>query len=438
LAAVALLVGAATAVAQTPAARLLPARPAESAVGRGAAPEYKLFDPSNGREAAKSASPPAKPASKPATAGPPPKTKSLIGAPLGGAPDKVFGRTAAPPAPKPVQPVAYTPPAVPAGQAEVYAGPPAYRWYGWGTTTPGANPYAPSGQYPRGSANWYALTRATPGAFPVPVGLGGTQVVGYEPPSYAASPHPLTVASAGVNTAGPFFAATEALPPVRPQSPAPAPTPPRPQPQPVTVGVPPALPARSLPAVADQVVPLTAPPVAPAVVQPVPLVTMASPPVTPQPAVATPAPAPTVGLTWQAVPESRSTVAKFTAVRDPNALANPPQPEPTAPLAPPPAFVPTNPAPPAEAPAAPWVPAKPSARGQAAEPPAPTLDSLVRNACYGLATVTAVRQTGPATLVVEFDADSAADARAAAEAASKLPALKPFAVRYVARVRDAK
>ncbi|HET6573875.1 MAG TPA: hypothetical protein VFG68_09755 [Fimbriiglobus sp.] len=51
----------------------------------------------------------------------------------------------------------------------VYAGPPAYRWYGWGTTTPGANQYAPTGQYPRGSASWYSQTGATPGAFPVPV-----------------------------------------------------------------------------------------------------------------------------------------------------------------------------------------------------------------------------------------------------------------------------
>lgn len=67
----------------------------------------------------------------------------------------------------------------------VYAGPPAYRWYGWGTTTPGANTYAPTGQYPRGSANWYAQTGATPGAFPVPVMNPYRTEPTAEPPSYA-------------------------------------------------------------------------------------------------------------------------------------------------------------------------------------------------------------------------------------------------------------
>ena len=66
----------------------------------------------------------------------------------------------------------------------VLAGPPAYRWYGYGTTTPGANPYSPSGQYPRASANWYSLTGATPGAFPVPVSSGDGSSVGTEPPAY--------------------------------------------------------------------------------------------------------------------------------------------------------------------------------------------------------------------------------------------------------------
>ena len=67
----------------------------------------------------------------------------------------------------------------------VYAGPPAYRWYGWGTTTPGANAYAPTGQYPRGSANWYAQTGATPGAFPVPVMNPYRTEPTAEPPAYA-------------------------------------------------------------------------------------------------------------------------------------------------------------------------------------------------------------------------------------------------------------
>jgi hypothetical protein len=72
--------------------------------------------------------------------------------------------------------------------ATVYAGPPAYRWYGWGSVTPGANPYAPSGQYPQASANWYAITGATPGAFPIPVMNPLRTTPGTEPPIYATTP----------------------------------------------------------------------------------------------------------------------------------------------------------------------------------------------------------------------------------------------------------
>jgi hypothetical protein len=68
--------------------------------------------------------------------------------------------------------------------AVVYAGPPAYRWYGWGSVTPGANPYAPTGQYPKASANWYSITGATPGAFPVPVSNPTRTPPGTEPPNY--------------------------------------------------------------------------------------------------------------------------------------------------------------------------------------------------------------------------------------------------------------
>jgi len=98
-----------------------------------------------------------------------------------GAKQPVQNQNAAPPE----QPTAATPfRATGANGAPVYAGPPAYRWYGWGTVTPGANPLAPAGQYPKASANWYAITGATPGAFPVPVGNAVRTVVGTEPPSY--------------------------------------------------------------------------------------------------------------------------------------------------------------------------------------------------------------------------------------------------------------
>ena len=72
--------------------------------------------------------------------------------------------------------------------APVYAGPPAWRWYGYGTVTPGANPLAPTGQYPKASANWYAVTAATPGAVPVPVMNPLRPTPGSEPPVYMPEP----------------------------------------------------------------------------------------------------------------------------------------------------------------------------------------------------------------------------------------------------------
>jgi len=84
--------------------------------------------------------------------------------------------------------------------APVYAGPPAYRWYGWGSVTPGANPYAPAGQYPPASANWYSITGATPGAFPVPVTNPARSGPGTEPPVYVVVPNHRV--APGTNTIG--------------------------------------------------------------------------------------------------------------------------------------------------------------------------------------------------------------------------------------------
>ncbi len=87
--------------------------------------------------------------------------------------------------PHPETPTARTPfRGTGANGAPVYAGPPAYRWYGWGSVTPGANPLAPAGQYPKASANWYSITGATPGAFPVPIANGVPVMSGTEPPHY--------------------------------------------------------------------------------------------------------------------------------------------------------------------------------------------------------------------------------------------------------------
>jgi hypothetical protein len=61
---------------------------------------------------------------------------------------------------------------------------PAYGWYGWGSSTPGANPFAPAGDYPNASAQWYAETGATPGAFPVPTMNPYRPAPGSTPPTY--------------------------------------------------------------------------------------------------------------------------------------------------------------------------------------------------------------------------------------------------------------
>ena len=75
-----------------------------------------------------------------------------------------------------------------ANGASLMAGPPAYRWYGYGSVTPGANTYAPAGQYPKASSNWYSVTGATPGAFPVPVVNPYRSAPGNEPPDYTVNP----------------------------------------------------------------------------------------------------------------------------------------------------------------------------------------------------------------------------------------------------------
>ena len=50
---------------------------------------------------------------------------------------------------------------------------PAWKWYGYGTPTPGQNPLAPNGSYPGVPGNWYTSSGATPGAVP-PARLGAS------------------------------------------------------------------------------------------------------------------------------------------------------------------------------------------------------------------------------------------------------------------------
>ncbi|MFO0847686.1 MAG: hypothetical protein U0871_03860 [Gemmataceae bacterium] len=431
LAAAALLAAATGAAAQTPAARLLPATPVGptdgSVIGRSAAPEYSLYDPTTAQAG--------KAVTRPAGTQPQrPEAKPGFNIPFAGTREKVLGQSPAAPPPTPAFPIRVpqaSPPTAPAaGQSGVYAGPPAYRWYGWGTTTPGANPYAPSGQYPRGSANWYTQTGATPGAFPVPVTPAGVQVVGYEPPSYVGGPT-LVASDMATVPSGPRFVPADGPSLAHTARPLPAVMIPneRPLPRPLTGGQV-VSPPPTLVSTTDQPVPLASPALAVSGESPMPLVAQ-----TPTPAAD---PTSVGGLTWQTSSEARTDATRFTAVRGPAAPAPVTPPAPTisiergpTPAPSPPAAKPTQEPQP---PATPWGPAKPTARGQADDRPGPTPESLVRNACYGLATVTGVRQTGPGTLVVQFTAGSMTDAKAAADAVSKIPQLKPFEVRFEARL----
>lgn len=138
------------------------------------------------------------------------------------------GSTARPPQQPTAAPAA-------AAQPQVFAGPPAWRWYGYGSVTPGANAFAPTGQYPRASANWYSVTGATPGAFPVPVVNPYRSAPGGEPPVYAQMP----AGYRGPGVAGPTMAGPMAVPTTpRVAPPEPAHTAPQPPVRTAAVGIP--------------------------------------------------------------------------------------------------------------------------------------------------------------------------------------------------------
>ncbi len=420
--------------ASGPAARLLPAKPMpesdDRVVGRGAAPDYGslvsaypsapqdppptgrgwLVGPGGSTSQSRTTTRPVSTTQPTVVAA---ESPSFIERTWSGMKEFVVGKpTAAAPVPSgtpmyTVRQPAARPAPVPvvsgARGTGVYAGPPAYRWYGWGTTTPGANPYAPTGQYPRGSANWYTQTGATPGAFPVPVVNPFRPEPGAEPPAY-------------VRGATPSPSEPDYWP--APQVTAPEPRPvsaqPAPQPQfqypgtvmttvPVPPGPPPAEEHPREPAPIAQTPPPTPifPAAAPA--QAIPTVPVGQPvpaaAVVPSPTTAEPAPAPTNPLHWQ-----RSGDAA-----EPIPFGTPGAPKPTVPVPPAPAARPKEP--------------------QTKEPPQA---ATIRAACRGLATVTEVRQTGPLTLVVKAQATTPADARAAFEAMSAMPQLEPYKIQFEA------
>jgi hypothetical protein len=149
------------------------------------------FTPNSGTSNVRTLSPAATPTSQLTDASTVPSQPRLLDRLRGiGSGDKQPTPKALPQQVQPEQPTANTPfRGTGANGSPVYAGPPAYRWYGWGTVTPGANPLAPAGQYPKASANWYAITGATPGAFPVQVSNSNPARMppGTEPPTYGLS-----------------------------------------------------------------------------------------------------------------------------------------------------------------------------------------------------------------------------------------------------------
>lgn len=352
-----------------PAARLMPAKPLadtpRAVVSRGSTPDFRPFDPS--RPITPSAPTPINP--------PAPKDDGLRLRPLTppqpkNAPQKpgfvsntwnevkelVVGKpTPAPPrtTPQPFGMPAFVDPAALRPNAEMassgtYAGPPAFRWYGWGTTTPGSNAYAPTGQYPRASANWYAQTGATPGAFPVPIMNPIRPTPGAEPPAYVASPAPTFVIPS----------------------------------TPVPVGVP----------------------------------TFASP---------------SIGSTVELIPAPLADEVPSMGVPTLMIPSGPP-----IPVGPPTVIQSGG----VEVPVVPtvtWQPVEESVRFAAvgeAKPKTPTLTQVIQSACLDRATVTGVRHSGPKKLLVRLTAATEANARAAAEAISRVPELKQYEIGFEASV----
>lgn len=353
-----------------PAARLLPARAVDrpATVVRGAAPTappYQFRPPT---------AVPA-PGVKPPPASPPRPTlfDNMAGGvkavfaqtPAEARSDKALWPASQANAPQPVSP----PPAPPPG---VYAGPPAYRWYGYGSPTAGANPYAPTGRYPRGSESWYSRTGATPGAFPIPI--GGVPVTPNEPP--------VVVQTVPQETNHPPID-----PPVPPQFRPPTRMAEMPWPAPDAR---PVMPAGSGERVS---IPLSAPP----------------------------------EVNWQAVSDgSRVPIATSGETRGGQPTPTTNQTE----WGPAKRSVPGSDAP---LPAVPTLPDVTLIRGQAPVTEQ-DLDALIRLACFGRATRVKIEHTGPGQFRVTVVAPTEADARDAAALVSRLPEVKPYTVTFEAVV----
>jgi hypothetical protein len=283
------------------------------------------------------------------------------------------------------------PPAPPQG---VYAGPPAYRWYGYGSPTTGANPYAPTGRYPQASDTWFTQTGATPGAFPVPV--GGMPVTPREPPVVvqAIPQEPPTKHPGFTRPPDPrFVPSVQDIPPMR-----------------AAMAETPVAPGRAEPLMPPGAgVPITVDPNGPEV-------------------------------NWlPATANSRVPIASTPAAEPPR-----PSPVPSSPAQlpgePPTDWGPSRRSVPADAPlpAIPTLPNVTITRGQA--PPAvkavaktdADIDGLIRSACFGRASRVGVARPGPQKLHVTLVVPTEADARDAAAVVSRLAELKAYEVTFEA------
>jgi hypothetical protein len=379
-----------------------------------------------------------------------------------------------------------------ANGAPVYAGPPAYRWYGWGTVTPGANPLAPTGQYPKASANWYNITGATPGAFPVPVGSPARVPSGTEPPSYGLAARAPTTLAPVVPVSNPQPAPPSAIQyterphtlPVTPPAeskfmPGPgigavAPPPPgpvfMPPPAPALVSVPVITPPPlHKPVVVAPPPPvLTSPPALlppPAMPKPEPVATLPLPPVvTPAPVAPLPLPRPALPVAV-APPVTPAPVAEPVKLPMPviepkpvgvpgplptSVVPNPPREElqwqqskePATPApgtwAPAPGSAPLPTMPPEEATGAPVgrAPIAPVvARGQMGDKTPDPIGTLIKQVCQSRAEGVEIRWTGTKKLQVCFEIRTAAEAQKLVNDISRRPELTAYQIDFCVLVK---
>ena len=351
-----------------------------------------------------------------------------------------------PPDPRPVADPNAPLQATAANGSPVLAGPPAWRWYGYGSVTPGANAFAPTGEYPRASANWFTVTKATPGAFPVPVANPRYLAAGGDPPAYVAlgptRPAFVEPRANDAFTGAPVNAATPATPPM-PRLAPPPPVAPASKPAPLPpVGDAP----RFLPVTNPSVAPVSVarPPVGVPTMVPLPLPVAVVPTVTPPEPDPEPARPP-------AVLSVARPVASFTAPAPlPGVVADDVKwqttPDQTEQL-PPGTWVPATGKPrPGVRPAADgsWQPGAtdttrplPIARGQVGDssPQADPVATLIRAVCRGRASEVDVRWTGSKKLMVCFEVRTPPDAVAVVREVSARPELAAYQIDFCVLVK---